>query len=99
MRSTHCAALPDPYAHAASLGSRQRGSSKGSDYSHEFCPTAPTLKTSPAPSLIAQRLCLEFVEHGDRGLVAAAATPAQDGKACVSRTPLASCRELSGIGV
>src|SRR5262249_36482440 len=27
-----------------------------------------------------QRLCLEFVEHGDRGLVVAAATPAQDGK-------------------
>jgi hypothetical protein len=36
-----------------------------------------------------QRLFLEFVEHGDRGLVAAAATPAQDGKVRVK--PIRRC--------
>src|SRR3984893_6870441 len=43
-----------------------------------------------------QRLCLEFVEHGDRGLVAAAATPAQDGKVRVK--PI-HCPRLSPLSL
>src|SRR5215472_12061959 len=42
-----------------------------------------------------QRLCLEFVEHGDRGLVVAAATPAQDGKVRVKSIHCRACRVVS----